>query len=160
MISLVERFCSMVLNQGFLMISLIEGCCSKVLNQMFLSWFPWSRDVAVRYWSKVFYHHFLDPGMLQLGTKPMVSTVISLIHGCCSKVLNQGFLSWFSWSRDAAVRYWTNNFYHYFPWSRDASVRIWTMGFYHNFFVPWSRDAAVRYWTKGFYRDFLDRRML
>jgi hypothetical protein len=32
-------------------------------------------------------------------------SMIPVIEGCCSKVLNQGFLSRFPRSRDAAVRY-------------------------------------------------------
>jgi hypothetical protein len=76
--------------------------------------FPWSRVAAVRYWTKGFHLDFLDWGILQYSTAPRVSIMISLIEVCCSKVLNQGFLSWFPWSRDAAVRYWTKGFYHDF----------------------------------------------
>ena len=144
MISVIEGCCSKILNQWFLswfLCSLIERCCSKVLNHGFLSWFPWSSDAAVRYWTKGFYHDVLDRGMLQYDTEPRICIMISLMEGCCSKVLNQGFLSWFAWSRVVAVRYWTKSFYH-------------------DFFVPWSREAAVKYWTNGFYHHFRDRGML
>jgi hypothetical protein len=133
------------------MISLIEGCYSKVLNQGFLSWFPWSRDAAVRYWTKSFflvqyltavsldqvnhdrnpwfstllqhpsikeiivetlgsvpycqrfYHDFLDQWMMQYATEQRISIMISLVEGYCSQVQNQGFLSWFPWSRDIEI---------------------------------------------------------
>jgi hypothetical protein len=158
------------------MISLIEGCCSKLLNHRFLSWFSWSRDAAVRYWTKGFYHDFVCRGMLQYVTEPRVFIMIFLIEGCCSKVLNQGFVSWFRWSRDAAVSYWTKDFYHDFPdrgilqestaprvsimisLIEECCSKVLNQGFLSSF--PWSRDAGVRYWTKGFYHDFVGRGML
>ena len=160
------------------MISLIEGSCNKVLNHGFLSWLPWWRVAAIRYWTMRFYHDFLDRGMLQLGTEPRVSIMISLIEGCWSKLLNHGFQQWYPrstvaavryrtkgfyhyffapWSRDAAVSYWTKGFLSWFPWLRDAAVRYWTKVFW---WFPWSRDATVRYWSKGFYHDFFDPVML
>jgi hypothetical protein len=125
----------------FIMISLINGWCSMLLNKGFLSWFPWSRDTAVRYRNKGFYHDFLGRGdqyltaasldqgnhdrnlwfstlqqhpstkEIMMETFGSVTYLISLVKRCCSKVLNQGFLSWFPWSRDTAVRYWTKSFY-------------------------------------------------
>jgi hypothetical protein len=139
------------------MISLIEGCCSKLLNHRFLSWFSWSRDAAVRYWTKGFYHDFVCRGMLQYVTEPRVFIMIFLIEGCCSKVLNQGFVSWFRWSRDAAVSYWTKDFIMIFL-IEGYCRKVLHQGFPSWF--PWSRNAAVRYWTKGFYHHFLDRGML
>jgi hypothetical protein len=158
------------------MISLIEGCCSKVLNQGFLSWFPWSRDAAVRYWTNNFYQECIDRGMLQLGTESRVSIMISLIKGCCSKVPSQEFLSWFPWSSDAAVRFWTKGFYHDFlgrgMLQYDTEPRVFIMislmegccsKILNQGFLSWfpsSRDAAVSYWTKGCYHDFPDRGIL
>jgi hypothetical protein len=77
----------------------------KVLNQGFLSWFFWSRDDAVWYWTKDFYHDFLGRGILQSGTEPRVSIMISLVEGCCSKVLNQKFLSRFPLETLGSVPY-------------------------------------------------------
>ena len=158
------------------MISLMEGCCSKILNQGFLSWFPWWRDAAVRYWTKGFYHDFLDRAMLQLGSEQRVVIMICLVEGCCSTILNQGFLSWFSWSRDTAVRYWTKGLYHDFLdqgmmlYGTEPRVSImisliegycskvlnqWFLSWF-----PWSRDTVVKHWSKGFYHYFVGRGFL
>jgi hypothetical protein len=157
------------------MISLFQRCCSKVLNQGFLSCLPWSRDAAVSYWTMSFYHDFLDRAMLQFCTETRVSIMICLVEGCCSTILNHGFLSWFPWWRDAAVRYWTKGFYHDFlvrgilQYGTEPKVSIMismvegccskllNQGFLSLFHC--SRDTAVKYWTKGFYHDFLDRGM-
>jgi hypothetical protein len=105
-------------------------CCSKALIQGFLSWFCWSRDAAVNYWTKGFYHNFPDRGMLMMETfgsvtycrtldqgnhgrnpwfstllqQPSIKEIMIETQGCCSKILDEGFLSWFPWSMDAAAR--------------------------------------------------------
>jgi hypothetical protein len=139
------------------MISLIEGCYSKLLNQRFLSWFSWSKDAAVSYWTKGLYHIFVWRGMLQKVTEPRAFIMILLIEGCCSKLLNQEFLSWLRLWRNAAVRYWTKGFYHDF-FIKGCCSKVLNQGFLSWF--PWSSDAAVGYWNKGFYHYLLDRGML
>jgi hypothetical protein len=120
------------------MISMIEGCCSKVQNHGFLSWYHLSNVAAVMYRSIGFYHDFLDRVLLQYVTETRVYIMICMIDGCCSKILNQGFLSWFLCSliEGCCSKVLNQWFLSSFPWSRDAAVRYWSKGFYHDFLHP------------------------
>jgi hypothetical protein len=154
------------------MIYLVEGYCSQVQKQWFLSWFPWSRDAAVRYWTKSFYHDFLCREMLSLDQvnhdrNPWFSTLLQ--HPSISEIMIDSLGSipycsippsgkwWWKTLVQYPVRYCTKGFYH------DLLDR-WMLqqGLNHGFlsWFTWSRDTAVRYWTKVFYHDFLDRGML